>query len=167
MKRIRDFFIDNSFYILIILFGLLLYLLNNNKKYYYIVFIVGCLIVLFIFLTYIDSSRRYKRIRKSVDKEFGKNNVNKIIKYLNIDLKNEFGNRVRNNSEVIRIYEDICYDCEDVLNLENKVNYLINDYKKDIKRINNKTNSDFIKRSDEIIDIIFKYYDEDGNKMQP
>ena len=168
MKKIKEFLIDYSFYLFMVFFTIfIIVMINyvNNESFDYMLLLIGTLMIVFcIIISLFSVSHNKKRINELYEK-YGKDNVRVLLKYTSLNLEKEYGKKVANNYDVDRVYEYICYNCNDLLESESNICYLESDYKKDIKVIKDiKGTNDFIKKCDEVEKIISKYYDKNGNR---
>ena len=170
MKKIKEFLIDNCYYIFLVLNAIIIIFSMNTtdqvkEKMDYFYILVGVIIIITCLLFTINSIRKTKIIKNNSYRHFGKDNVDKLLLFLDLDLEKEYGKRIANNDDVFNILDFIQNDCEDLLDFESRIDYLESEYKNDIKKIKDIKGIDsFIKRSDEIMNIISMYYDKDGLK---
>ena len=170
MKKIKEFLIDNCYYIFLVLNAIIIIFSMNatdqvKEKMDYFYILVGVIVIITCLFFTINSIRKTKIIKNNSYRHFGKDNVDKLLLFLDLDLEKEYGKRIANNDDVFNILDFIQNDCEDLLDFESRIDYLESEYKKDIKKIKDIKGIDsFIKRSDEIMNIISMYYDKDGLK---
>ena len=166
MNKIKEFFINYSFYIFMVVFTIfIIVMINsvNSETFDYMLLTIGALMILICIIISISSVKHNKKRVKELYDKYGKESVDLIFKYESINLEKEYGKRIAYNDDVDRVFEYVCYNCDDLLENESSISYLDSDYKRDIKNIKGiKGTDDFIKISDKVMKIINKYYDKDG-----
>ena len=170
MKKMINWIKDYKFYFfnsLIIFIFILLGSLSNKLKIALenIFFISSLLIIFLIIIWIIYIIIKNKKEKNRLYDKYGVFEINKINEFL----KCEYNDEIISNDIRYDFFEFVEYSCNDFLEEVEKIDYNRKKYEKDLKKyskIKLKDLNTFIKLSNEVMDIISIWYDDNGNRKK-
>lgn len=148
--------------IIFVLCFIIVQILWEKLEYYFCLFTI-IFIILGIFYIIYHIIKTLKEEQEQY-KKYGYSEINLIKEFKEIGCRDDVENKF-NNSEWIFFLGDMC---QDFLEEVDEFEYSINEIKNLIKRLSKKETKEmhvYIEKANAVLDIMSKYYDEDGRRI--
>lgn len=170
MKKIINIIVNYLWIIIPSIIVLILLIIKDLNKSLYetidnFIVIVVLILMLSIWVYVIYTIIKNKKEKNRLYDKYGIFEINKINEFL----KCEYNDEIISNDIRYDFFEFVEYSCDDFLEEVEKIEYNRKKYEKDLKKYYNLKLKDldkYIKLSNEVMNIISIYYDDNGNRRK-